>query len=121
MYRRRQWPHVWSKMVFYLGFNYRCGTTGKVLFFAYVGCRTDIGSQMQALSVIGATQINSGIAPKSVDTGGTSKSDPNAGTDTDASPVITHSPITTKDKAGAGVLTVAVIFVVIGGAIWIIV
>ncbi|EHY54938.1 hypothetical protein HRR83_005803 [Exophiala dermatitidis] len=82
---------------------------------------TGVGQQMQALSVIGATQINSGIAPKSVDTGGTSKSDPNAGTDTDASPVITHSPITTKDKAGAGVLTVAVIFVVIGGAIWIIV
>ncbi|KAL2423959.1 Mannan endo-1,6-alpha-mannosidase DCW1 [Exophiala dermatitidis] len=82
---------------------------------------TGVGQQMQALSVIGATQINSGIAPKSVDTGGTSESDPNAGTDTDASPVITHSPITTKDKAGAGVLTVAVIFVVIGGAIWIIV
>ncbi|EXJ93876.1 hypothetical protein A1O1_02269 [Capronia coronata CBS 617.96] len=79
-----------------------------------------VGQQMQALSVIGATQINSGIAPKSVDTGGVSKSDPGAGTDVNTSPVVTHSPITTKDKAGAGVLTVLAICFVVGGSIWII-
>jgi len=76
--------------------------------------------QMQALSVIGATQINSGIAPKSIKTGGTSKGDPNAGSDANASPSVTTSKITTADKAGAGILTVLCIFIVIGGSVWII-
>jgi hypothetical protein len=75
---------------------------------------------MQALSVIGATQINSGIIPKSIATGGTSESDPNAGSDANASPAVTASKITTADKAGAGILTVLCIFIVIGGSIWII-
>jgi len=79
-----------------------------------------VGQQMQALSVIGATQINSGIAPKSVKTGGTSKGDPDAGSDANASPSVTTSKITTADKAGAGILTVLCIFIVIGGSIWII-
>ena len=75
---------------------------------------------MQALSVIGATQINGGIAPKTANTGGTSKSDPNAGSDANSQPTIQHSPITTKDKAGAGILTVLFIIGVIGGGIWLI-
>jgi len=76
---------------------------------------------MQALSVIGGTTINAAIAPKTVNTGGTSVSDPSAGSDANASPTATESAITTGDRAGAGVLTVLAIFVVIGGSIWMIV
>lgn len=75
---------------------------------------------MQALSVIGASTINQGIVPKTADTGGTSKSDPNAGTGGKSSPTVEHSPITTKDKAGAGIITVLGIFIIIGGGIWLI-
>lgn len=76
---------------------------------------------MQALSVIGATTINSGIAPKSITTGGTSESNPNAGSDANTSPTAAQSAITTGDRAGAGVLTVLAIFVVVGGSIWMII
>lgn len=75
---------------------------------------------MQALSVIGATTIHSGIAPKSLKSGGTSKENPDAGNSAGASPIKKPSAITTADKAGAGILTVLCIFIVIGGSIWII-
>ena len=75
---------------------------------------------MQALSVIGATTIQPNMAPLSANTGGTSKSDPNAGTDSNSSPTVKESPITTKDKAGAGILTILLIVGVIGGGVWII-
>ena len=78
------------------------------------------GDQMQALSVIGATTIHASIAPLSANTGGTSKSDPNAGTDVNTSPTVKQSPITTKDKAGAGILTILIIVGIIGGGVWII-
>lgn len=73
---------------------------------------------MQALSVIGATAMNAGIAPKSSKTGGTSKEDPNAGGGVDPDPIHTK-PMTTKDKAGAGILTVLAIILIVGGAFWI--
>ena len=75
---------------------------------------------MQALSVIGATTIHQSIAPMSANTGGTSKSDPSAGTTVNSSPTVQESPITTKDKAGAGILTVLLIVGIIGGGVWII-
>lgn len=76
---------------------------------------------MQALSVIGATTIHAAIAPKTANTGGTSESDPNAGSDVNTDPAVEHSPITTKDKAGASILTVLFILVIIGGGVWIII
>lgn len=75
---------------------------------------------MQALSVIGATTMNAAIAPKTANTGGTSKSDPDAGTDSNAAPIPTQSTITTADKAGAAILTLLCIGVIIGGSVWII-
>lgn len=75
---------------------------------------------MQALSVIGATTIHPGIAPKSVKTGGTSKEDPNAGNGKDASPIQKQKPITTADKAGAAILTILGVSIIVGGSIWII-
>jgi len=75
---------------------------------------------MSALSVIGANLITSQMAPLTAKTGGTSASDPSAGTDADTEPGQSTSPITTKDKAGAGILTVLVILAVVGASIWII-
>lgn len=75
---------------------------------------------MQALSVIGANLITPQMAPLSVRTGGTSESDPNAGSDTDPDPAASRKPITTKDKAGAGILTVLVILGLVGGSLWLI-
>ncbi|EXJ60839.1 hypothetical protein A1O7_04992 [Cladophialophora yegresii CBS 114405] len=79
-----------------------------------------VGQQMQALAVIGATTVNPSIAPKTADTGGTSQSDPDAGTDANASPIIDHSPITTGDKAGAAILTLLCVGVIVGGSVWLI-
>jgi hypothetical protein len=75
---------------------------------------------MQALAVIGATTVNPQIAPKTADTGGTSQSDPDAGTDINASPIIEHSPITTADKAGAAILTLVCAGIIVGGSVWLI-
>lgn len=75
---------------------------------------------MQALAVVGATQMNPGKAPKSANTGGTSQSNPDAGNDVDAAPEIKFKPLTTGDKAGASILTILIVLAVIGGGIWII-
>ncbi len=75
--------------------------------------------QMQALAVIGATTMNPGIAPKTANTGGTSISDPDAGTNADAAPIPKSAPVTTADKAGAAILTLLAAGVVIGGCVWI--
>lgn len=76
--------------------------------------------QMSALSVVSANLITNSMAPLTHNTGGTSKSDPSAGTDTSSSPTQTQKPIGTKDRAGAGILTALVIIGIIGGSIWII-
>jgi mannan endo-1,6-alpha-mannosidase len=75
---------------------------------------------MQALSVIGATMIGNTQAPLNTRTGGTSKSDPNAGSNTDPDPAANRKPITTKDKAGAGILTVLLIVGIVAGSVWLI-
>lgn len=77
-------------------------------------------TQMQALAVIGATIMSPAIAPKTANTGGTSQSDPNAGTDANAAPMPKQDPITTADKAGAAILTLMAAGVVVGGSVWLI-
>ena len=72
-------------------------------------------AKMTALSVIGSNLITSQMAPFTAKTGGTSKSDPNAGS-TEVSPD-KSKPITTADKAGAGILTILVIIGIVGGSI----
>jgi mannan endo-1,6-alpha-mannosidase len=74
---------------------------------------------MTALSVIGANLMTSKMVPLTANTGGTSKSDPNAGA-TKQAPAAKQKPITTADKAGAGILTLLVILGIIGGSIWLI-
>ena len=75
---------------------------------------------MQALSVIGSTLITDSMMPLTAKTGGTSKSDPNAGSNTDPDPAANRKPITTKDRAGAGILTILVIVGIVGGSLWLI-
>ena len=75
---------------------------------------------MAALSVIGSTLNRQDLAPLSQRTGASSKSDPGAGSNAPINPALLQSPITTTDRAGAGILTVIMIVVVVGGAVWLI-
>lgn len=75
---------------------------------------------MSALSVIGSSLMHSGLAPFTQDNGGSSRSNAN---DTSSS-ANTLDPlaykITTKDRAGAGILTVLILCGIVGSSIWII-
>lgn len=77
---------------------------------------------MCALAVIGATQITPSMVPLTANTGGNSKSNPNAGNDAPHNPEdeFKKNPITTADKAGAAILTLLVVGAVIGLSVWII-
>jgi len=83
-----------------------------------------VGEQMSALSAIGANMLNlkTLAAPLTSDTGGTSKSDPSAGTsDTNSRPDLPNiatRTITTGDKAGAAIITIIVVALMVGGAAW---
>lgn len=59
------------------------------------------------------------MAPVTNRTGGTSKSNPGAGTVATQSPLQTQKAITGSDKAGAGILTAMVIVGVMFAAWWI--
>ena len=81
------------------------------------------GEQMSALSVIQANLIQKVRPPVTQQKGGTSKSDPTAGTKGDdptggLDPILTK-PVTTADKAGAGILTALVVSMLIGTVYWI--
>lgn len=82
---------------------------------------TGVGEQMSALEVFQSNLIEYSAGPVTGDTGGTSEGDPNAGTNSAIGPDDLHKePVTTADKAGAGILTVLVIFVFLGGAWWLV-
>lgn len=75
----------------------------------------DFGQQMAALDVIQANLVTQVDPPVTQDTGGTSKGNPGAGGDPpEPKPKALSYPITTADRAGAGVLTL-MIMVTIGG------
>lgn len=76
---------------------------------------------MAALSAIGSTLNRQDLAPLSQRTGATSKSDPNAGTDTTQDSSTSFKTITTADKAGAAILTILVIVLVGGGSVWLVI
>lgn len=80
-----------------------------------------VGQEMAALSVIGSTLNNQSLAPLSLRTGATSKSDPNAGNDNDDDNTPTFKPITTGDKFGAAIFTIIVVAFVVSGAIFIVI
>ncbi|THX26306.1 mannan endo-1,6-alpha-mannosidase [Aureobasidium pullulans] len=87
-----------------------------------------VGEQMCALGVIQANMMNvvSLKPPYTSVSGGTSKSDPNAGTGTSGTSssngqAITYSTITTGDKAGAGAITAAILLFLMGGTAWLLI
>jgi hypothetical protein len=65
-----------------------------------------VGEQMSALSVIQSMLVGQRDPPVGQDTGGTSKGDPNAGTqgNSPTDPFATD-PVKTADRAGAGIIT----------------
>jgi len=78
-----------------------------------------VGEQMSVLEVIQSNLITQAPGPVTVDTGGTSKGNPSAGSTSDIGPQdLVKNDITTAGRAGATVLTVLVSFIVIGGAWW---
>ena len=78
-----------------------------------------VGEQMSALEVIQSNLISKVAGPVTNATGGTSKGDYNAGTGGSDNPFAFDS-ITTGDKAGAGILTTAVLVGILAGAWWMI-
>ena len=86
-----------------------------------------VGEEMSAMSVFQNNLIGSAAPPVTLSKGGTSQSDPNAGSGTGngpdsvmSDPAITN-PITTGDKAGAGILTLISVVLVIGGTSWMVI
>lgn len=79
-----------------------------------------IGQQMGALEVIQSNLIQQSRDPLTNSTGGTSKGDPAAGTGdpTSTDPTVLR-PLTTGDKAGAGILTAVVVAIILSGLVWV--
>lgn len=75
------------------------------------------GEQMAAMEVMQNLLIDEVAGPVSEQTGGTSKSDPSAGSQAKDNSIVFDS-ITTGDKAGAGFLTTLVLIGILGGAWW---
>ncbi|KAF1999055.1 glycoside hydrolase family 76 protein [Amniculicola lignicola CBS 123094] len=95
----------------------KCGSNWR---FEHSDGKFGVGQQMTALSVIQANLILLAPAPSTGKTGGTSKGDPGAGTGGDEDEVPYYSPIATKDKAGAVILTMMAVVFTVGGAGWLV-
>ncbi|KAI7272087.1 glycoside hydrolase family 76 protein [Hortaea werneckii] len=93
-----------------------------------------VGQQMSALAAVQANMITIDDLkpPYTTDTGGTSKGNPSAGTGSDsgggagggsggASSRVYTDPITSGDKAGAGILTALMLLFTLGGAAWMVI
>lgn len=93
-----------------------CGTRWDVgSFDGAVG----VGQQMNALSAVMYTLVGRGVAaPVTATTGGTSKGDVNAGTQT-TSPITQLAPITLGDRVAAGFLTTAIVLSIVGGSLFV--
>ena len=77
-----------------------------------------VGQQMAAMEVIQSNLIQQAKAPLTSNTGGTSKGDLTAGVGDSTTPG-SVKPITTADRAGAGILTALVAAVVLSGLAWV--
>ena len=80
------------------------------------------GEQMSAMAVFQNNLIGKAKPPLTLKSGGTSKSNPNAGTDTDDTPWVTDPllkrEMTTGDRFGAAILTVLSVGLISGLAVW---
>lgn len=82
---------------------------------------TGVGQQMAAMEVTLSCMVKQRSAPLTSDTGGTSKGDPDAGSEDigRTEPESNLGPITAGDRAGAGILTVLIIGLFVSSLIWI--
>lgn len=71
--------------------------------------KTGVGQQMSVLGAVSSQLIGGAKPPLTADTGGTSKGNPNAGSGGDGRFDHKPRPITTGDRAGAGILTAVVL------------
>jgi mannan endo-1,6-alpha-mannosidase len=79
-----------------------------------------VGQQMAALEVVQSLLVKEANDPLSSNTGGTSVGDPGAGTQDPAAQDPTAKKLaTTGDKAGAAILTLVTIGVVVAGLVWV--
>lgn len=76
------------------------------------------GQQMDALQIITANIIQSSASPVTNATGGITSGDASAGTGGDTSSIDLLSKITTASRAGASLLTAALIITWAGGCWW---
>nr|POF05887.1 mannan endo-1,6-alpha-mannosidase dcw1 [Quercus suber] len=94
-----------------------CGTRWNVnAFDGLIG----VGQQMCALEVIQGMLIDTAIGPVTNFTGGISVGDPSAGSGDDNVAIRPLRPITTADRAGAGILTAMILSGWLGCAYWMI-
>lgn len=83
---------------------------------------TGVGQQMSALEVIISTQIARTKAPFTNTTGGTSVGNPDAGAGSvGTADGLTNEPVTTGDRAGAGILTAVLLIALVGGVAWMVI
>lgn len=79
-----------------------------------------LGQTMAALEVIQSNLIQQSRDPLTNATGGTSQGDPGAGIgDPTSSDPTALKPLTTGDKAGAGILTALVVAAILGALVWV--
>ncbi|GMM33881.1 putative mannan endo-1,6-alpha-mannosidase [Saccharomycopsis crataegensis] len=96
-------------------------TCGQNWFLGTYDNKYGLGEEMAALEIMQSLRIWDRPAPYTASTGGTSEGNPAAGlidmTANETKPLDLH----TKDKAGAGIITVVIAATIIGSAIWLII
>lgn len=96
------------------------GDNGRMCGFHWVSGKYDgrqnAGEGMNVLSALTSLLVADAPAPVTHSSGGTSKGDANAGEK--LKPAVDLPPITTADRAGAGILTALVLGVGIGTGVW---
>jgi len=84
------------------------GDTGRACGFSWSSGKFDgkmgAGQEMNVLGAVSALLVEKSIGPVTAKTGGTSQGDPSAGSESD-DVLKPFKPVTTADKAGAGILT----------------
>ena len=98
-------------------------TCGRQWYSSTWDGKSGVGEQMSALSIMQANLISKVAPPLTAKSGGTSKSDPTAGSGGD-NPVVKNDPsanmkITAGDRAGAAILTALVLGGLVGMVVWI--
>lgn len=81
---------------------------------------TGVGEQMSVLEIMGTAMISKVAGPLTNSTGGTSRGDPSAGSNSAKTPTGANT-VSTGDKAGAGFLTAVILVGILGGAWWMVV